>query len=290
MTEIFDIFLLETILNGLLLGGVLALLALGLNLVFGVIDVVWICYAELIMIGMYTVYYLHAVYHVPLVLACAAAIVVVAGCGAALHHFVIRPVLTAEPINQLLVTGGVLFFMQAAATLAFGVEFRNLGLRLPIVEFKEMYFSFARILAFVAALAGMVAVYLFLTRTFTGTAIRAISQDRAIMPLMGVNPARIYLVTSAIGGALAGLGACLLVLQYDVHPAIGLSFGPITFMICVMGGLGNMVGGFIAAFIFAQFISVGGFFLHLEWGYAIAFLFFIAMMFWKPRGLFTRTD
>jgi branched-chain amino acid transport system permease protein len=290
MTEIFDIFLLETILNGVLLGGVLALLALGLNLVFGVIDVVWICYAELIMIGMYTVYYLYVVYQVPLVIACPIAILLVAGCGAILHQFVIRPVLAAEPINQLLVTGGVLFFMQAAATLAFGVDFRNLGLRMPVIEISEMYFSFARILAFVAALGGMVALYLFLTRTFMGTAIRAISQDRAIMPLMGVSPNRIYLVTSAIGGALAGLGACLLVLQYDVHPAIGLTFGPITFMICVLGGLGNMIGGFVAAFIFAQFISVGGFFLHLEWGYAIAFLFFIAMMFWKPRGLFSRTD
>jgi branched-chain amino acid transport system permease protein len=290
VTEIFDIFLLETILNGVLLGGVLALLALGLNLVFGVIDVVWICYAELIMIGMYTVYFLHTVYQVPLLLACAAAIAVVAAGGILLHQLVIRPVLSAEPINQLLVTGGVLFFLQAAATLAFGVEFRNLGLRLPIVEIEEMYFSFARILAFAAALGGMVALYLFLTRTFIGTAIRAISQDRAIMPLMGVNPNRIYLVTSAIGGALAGLGACLLVLQYDVHPAIGLTFGPITFMICVLGGLGNMIGGFIAAFIFAQFISVGGFFFHLEWGYAIAFLFFIAMMFWKPRGLFSRSD
>ena len=81
MSEIFDIFLLETILNGLLLGGVLALLALGLNLIFGVIDVVWICYAELIMIGMYTVYYLHSVYHVPLVLACIIAIVVVAAAA-----------------------------------------------------------------------------------------------------------------------------------------------------------------------------------------------------------------
>jgi branched-chain amino acid transport system permease protein len=199
-------------------------------------------------------------------------------------------VLAAEPINQLLVTGGVLFFLQAAATLAFGVDFRNLGIRMPVIEISDMYFSFARILAFVAALAGMVALYLFLTRTFMGTAIRAISQDRAIMPLMGVNPNRIYLVTSAIGGALAGLGACLLVLQYDVHPAIGLTFGPITFMICVLGGLGNMIGGFVAAFIFAQFISVGGFFFHLEWGYALAFLFFIAMMFWKPRGLFARRD
>ena len=290
MTEIFDIYLLETVLNGLLLGGVLALLALGLNLVFGVIDVVWICYAELIMIGMYAVYFLYTVYHMPLPLACAAAIVIVAAGGIILHYLVIRPVLAAEPINQLLVTGGVLFFLQAAATLAFGVEFRNLGLRLPVVEIHEMYFSFARILAFVAALGGMVALYLFLTRTFIGTAIRAISQDRAIMPLMGVNSNRIYMVTSGIGGALAGLGACLLVLQYDVHPAIGLTFGPITFMICVLGGLGNMIGGFVAAFIFAQFISVGGFFFHVEWGYAIAFLFFIAMMFWRPRGLFTRVD
>jgi branched-chain amino acid transport system permease protein len=288
--QIFDIFLLEALINGILLGGVLALLSLGLNLIFGVIDVVWICYAELIMVGMYTVYYLYAVYHVPLVLACPIAILLVAGCGAILHQFVIRPVLAAEPINQLLVTGGVLFFLQAAATLAFGVDFRNLGIRMPVIEISDMYFSFARILAFVAALAGMVALYLFLTRTFMGTAIRAISQDRAIMPLMGVNPNRIYLVTSAIGGALAGLGACLLVLQYDVHPAIGLTFGPITFMICVLGGLGNMIGGFVAAFIFAQFISVGGFFFHLEWGYALAFLFFIAMMFWKPRGLFARRD
>jgi branched-chain amino acid transport system permease protein len=131
----------------------------------------------------------------------------------------------------------------------------------------------------------MLALWLFLTRTYVGTAIRAIAQDREIMALMGVDTRRIYVITSAVGGALAGLAACLLVLQYDVHPFVGLSFGPITFMICVMGGLGNMIGGFIAAFIFAQFISVGGFFLAQEWGYVIAFLFFIGMMFWRPQGI-----
>ena len=104
--------------------------------------------------------------------------------------------------------------------------------------------------------------------------------------LMGVNPQRIFLITSALGGGLAGLAACLLVLQYDIHPAIGLSFGPVVFLVCVLGGLGNMIGGFAAAFLFAQFISVGGYFFHLEWGYVIAFLFFIAAMFWRPRGLF----
>ena len=212
----------------------------------------------------------------------------VALLGAALHQFVIRPVLTAEPINQLLVTGGVLFFLQALATVVFGVEFRNLGVRLPALHVGELSFSMARIIAFVVAAVAIAATYLFLTRTYLGTAIRAISQDRAIMPLMGVNPSRIYLVTSAIGGALAGLAACLLVLQYDIHPAIGLSFGPMTFLICVLGGLGNLVGGFIAAFLFAQFISVGGFFFHLEWGYVIAFVFFIVVMFWRPEGLLAR--
>ncbi len=283
--EIFDIFLLEAVVNGVLLGGILALLALGLNLIFGVIDVVWICYAELIMIGMYAVYYLHSVYGWPLWLAFPAAVALVAVLGVALHQFVIRPVLAAEPINQLLVTGGVLFFLQGAATLAFGVEFKNLGIDLSPLPLGEMYLSRARLIAFLVALGSMIGMYLFLTRTYLGTAIRAISQDRAIMPLMGVNPNRIFLITSALGGALAGVAACLLVLQYDIHPAIGLSFGPITFLVCVLGGLGNMIGGFIAAFIFAQFISVGGFFFHLEWGYVAAFLFFIGFMFWRPRGL-----
>jgi branched-chain amino acid transport system permease protein len=283
--QIFDIFLLESVLNGLLLGGLLALLSLGLNLVFGVIDVIWICYAELIMIGMYAIYYFYVVFGWPLLLAMAAGVLLVAAGGVALHQFVIRPVLAAEPINQLLVTGGMLFFLQAAATLAFGIEFKNIGVTFPPIVIGDISFSMPRLIAFGVALAGMLATYLFLTRTYLGTAIRAISQDRAIMPLMGVNPDRIFIVTSALGGGLAGLASCLLVLQYDIHPAIGLSFGPITFLICVLGGLGNMVGGFVAAFIFAQFISVGGFFLAVEWGYVLAFLFFIAVMFWRPQGI-----
>ena len=288
MASIFDIFFLEAVLNGLLLGGLLALLSLGLNLIFGVIDVVWICYAELIMVGMYAIWWLHVEQGWPLWQAMPTCVLFVAALGAGMHQFIIRPVLAAEPINQLLVTGGVLFLLQALTTMAFGVEFRNLGVRIPGFAVGEMSLSGARMVAFVTAMVAIAGAYLFLNRTFMGTAIRAISQDRAIMPLMGVNPSRVYLITSAIGGGLAGLAACLLVLQYDVHPAIGLSFGPLTFLICVLGGLGNLIGGFVAAFVFAQFISVGGFFLQLEWGYVLAFAFFMAMMFWKPEGLLSK--
>ena len=281
----FDIYLLETIINGLLLGGVLALLALGLNLIFGVIDVVWICYAELVMVGMYTIFFLYTKFGFPLILACLAGIAMVALLGYLVHLMIISPILGTAPINQLLATGGLLFFLQSFTTLLFGIEFRNIGLRLPILEIYGMYISFARLLAFGTALIGMIALYLFLKRTYIGTAIRAISQDREVMVLMGVNSRKIYLITSAIGGGLAGLAACLLVLQYDIHPALGLSFGPITFMICVLGGLGNMLGGFIAAFIFSQIIAVGGFYTNIEWGYVIAFAFFIIMMFIRPQGI-----
>jgi branched-chain amino acid transport system permease protein len=283
-----DIFLLEAVVDGLLLGGVLALLALGLNLIFGVIDVVWICYVELVMCGMYTVYWLYAYYGVPFPLACLAAIVVVAVLGLLVHRLIIEPVLSYAPINQLLATGGLLFFLQSFATLLFGTDFRNVGIHLAPIELDEIDVSKARLLAFAIALLGAAGLYMFLKRTYLGTAIRAIAEDREVMGLMGVSPRRIYFITSGIGGGLAGLAACLLVLQYDVHPFIGNSFGPITFMICVLGGLGNMIGGFAAAFIMSQIIAVGGYYFSIEFSYVLAFLLFIVMIFVRPQGIFGR--
>jgi branched-chain amino acid transport system permease protein len=282
-----DIYLLEAVINGLLLGGVLALLALGLNLIFGVVDVVWIAYADLVMCGMYAVYWLHA-YGWPLWAASAVAIASVAVLGLLVHVLIIAPVLRAAPINQLLATGGLLFFLQSFATLLFGTDFRNIGVRLPIIEMGDIYISFARLLAFGFALVGAVVLYVFLKRTYLGVAIRAISQDREIMGLMGVDQRRIYLVTSMIGGGLAGLGGCLLVLQYDVHPFLGNTFGPLIFMICVLGGLGNMIGGFIASFIISQIISIGGYYYSTEWAYVLAFTLFIVLMFIRPRGILAR--
>ena len=281
-----DVFLYESMINGLLLGGVLALLSLGLNLIFGVIDVVWICYAEIVMLGMYGIYYFHNVFGVPLLVAMPIGVMITAAIGYGVHNMVIQHLLDSAPINQLLATGGLLFFFQSMATILFGIDFRNVGVSLgsfPLTE--DIYVSNSRLAAFAIAVICVAGLYTFLRKTFMGTAIRAISQDREIMTLMGVEPGKLYLVTSAIGGGLAGLAACLLVLQYDIHPFIGLSFGPITFMICVLGGLGNMVGGFIAAFIFSELISLGGYHFDLEWGYVFAFVFFIAMMFIRPEGL-----
>jgi branched-chain amino acid transport system permease protein len=281
------IFLLEAVINGILLGGVLALLALGLNLIFGVIDIVWIAYVALVALCMYAVYFL-VTWGWPLWLAGLGAIVVGAVLGALVHLLIITPILASPPINQLLATGGLLFFIQSAATLLWSTDHRSIRVNMPTIEIGGIFVSFTRLLAFALAILAMVALYFFLTRTYTGTAIRAVSQDREAIALMGARPQRLYLVTSAVGGAMAGVAGALLIIQYAVHPYFGGAFGPLTFMICVLGGLGNMVGAFFAAFIMAQVISVGGVIVSTEMGYVIAFVIFIVLMFVRPGGIFAR--
>jgi len=284
------IFLAEAAINGLLLGGVLALLALGLNLIFGVIDIVWIAYVDLVMLAMYAVYFLVMVYGWPIWLAGLAAIGVGALLGIGVHVLIISPILGSAPVNQLLATGGLLFFLQSFATFLWTTDHRSVRLALPVLEVAGIFVSFARLIAFVIAILAMIGLYLFLTRTYIGTAIRAVAQDREAMALMGADPRRVYLVTSAVGGAMAGLAAALLSIQYSVHPYFGAAFGPITFMICVLGGLGNMVGAFVASFIMSEIISIGGVTWSTEMGYVIAFALFIVMMFVRPGGILTKRE
>jgi len=284
------IFLVEAAVNGLLLGGVLALLALGLNLIFGVIDIVWIAYVDLVMLCMYAVYFLVTVYHWPIWLAGVAAIGLGTLLGLGVHLLIISPILGSPPLNQFLATGGLLFFLQSFATFLWTTDHRTVRLNLPIIEVGGMFLSFARLIAFGLAALAMVGLYLFLTRTYMGTAIRAVSQDREAMALMGAKPQHVYLVTSAVGGAMAGLAGALLIIQYSVHPFFGAAFGPLTFMICVLGGLGNMLGAFVASFVMGEIISVGGVLISTEMGYVIAFVVFIVMMFVRPGGILARRE
>ena len=284
------IFLAEAAINGILLGGVLALLALGLNLIFGVIDIIWIAYVDLVMLCMYALYFLVMVYGWPIWLAGVAAIGVGVLLGIGVHLLIIAPILASPPINQLLATGGLLFFIQSFATFLWTTDHRSIRLILPIIEVGGMFLSFARLIAFVISIGAMLGLYLFLTRTYMGTAIRAVSQDREAMVLMGADPHKVYLVTSAVGGAMAGLAGVLLMIQYSVHPHFGAAFGPLTFMICVLGGLGNMVGAFAASFVMSEIISVGGVLWSTEMGYVVAFALFIVMMFARPGGILAKRE
>ena len=284
------ILIAEAAINGILLGGVLALLALGLNLIFGVVDIVWIAYVELVMLGMYAVYWLVTAWAWPVWLAGMAAVGLVAVIGILVHLLIISPILSSPPVNQLLATGGLLFFIQSFATFLWATDHRSLRLTLPILEVFGMFLSFARLLAFVVSLLAMLGLYLFLTRTYMGTAIRAVSQDREAMALMGVDTRTVYVVTSGIGGAMAGLAGALMIIQYSVHPYFGTAFGPLTFMICVLGGLGNMFGAVVASLLMSEVISIGGIITSTEMAYVVAFVIFIVAMFVRPEGILGRRE
>jgi branched-chain amino acid transport system permease protein len=285
---IAPIFLAEAAVNGVLLAGVLALLALGLNLIFGVIDIVWIAYVDLVTVSMYAAYFLVTGYGWPIWAAGLAAVGVGVLLGIGVHLLIISPILASPPVNQLLATGGLLFFLQSLMTFLWTTDHKSIRLNLPIIQLGGMFVPFARLLAFGIALLAVLGLYLFLTRTYMGTAIRAVSQDREAMRLMGADPQRVYVVTSGVGGAMAGLAAALLIIQYSVHPYFGAAFGPLTFMICVLGGLGNMVGAFVASFILSEVISIGGVMISTEMGYVVAFVLFIVLMFARPGGILAK--
>src|SRR5207237_5747130 len=239
------IFLAEAAVNGLLLGGVLALLALGLNLIFGVIDIVWIAYVGLVMMCMYAVYFLVQVYGWPIWLGGLASVALGALLGIGVHVLLISPILGSAAVNQLLATGGLLFFLQSFATFLWSTDHRTVRFSLPSWEIGGIFLPATRLIPFGISILAMVVLYLFLTKTYMGTAIRAVAQDREATALMGASPMLIYLVTSAVGALMAGLARAVLIFQYSAHPFLGGQFGPLTFMLCVLGGLGDLPGPFV---------------------------------------------
>ena len=284
------IFLVEAAINGILLGGVLALLALGLNLIFGVLDIVWVAYVDLVMVCMYAIYFFNIAFGWPIWAAGLVSLAAGTVLGVGVHLLIISPIITSAPINQFLATGGLLFFLQSAATFLWTTDHRTVRLNLPSYEIAGIFLPATRIIPFAISIVAVIALYVFLTRTYIGTAIRAVSQDRDAMSLMGASPQRIYIVTSAVGGLMAGLAGALLIFQYSVHPFFGGQFGPLTFMICVLGGFGNMVGAFVASFIMSEIIAIGGVVISTEMGYVIAFVIFIVMMFVRPGGILAKRE
>src|SRR6266540_101184 len=241
------IFLVEAAINGILLGGVLALLALGLNLIFGVLDIVWIAYVELVMLCMYAVYFFNVAFGWPIWAAGLVSLAAGTLLGVAVHLLIISPILTSPPINQLLATGGLLFFLQSVATFLWTTDHKTVRLSLPSYEIAGIFLPATRMIPFAISILAVV-------------------------------------------GLMAGLAGALLIFQYSVHPFFGGQFGPLTFMICVLGGLGNMVGAFIASFIMSEIISIGGVVISTEIGYVIAFVIFIVMMFIRPGGILARRE
>ncbi len=273
------------LINGILLGGVLALLAIGLNLIFGVVKVIHMAYGQFVMLGFYFVYSFYTYLHLPLIAACVCAVLIMSVLGVVLHKLVINPLLNAPRLNQLLALASVIIIIENSAMWIWGADYRTIQIFMPVLQVGEIFIRASYLLAFLGSLITIALLYLFLNKTYMGLAIRSMAQDMEIARLMGINTSKIFYITLALGGALTGLVASFYVPIYAVHPQFGGSFTISAFIIVVLGGMGNLLGGFIAAFIIGMVSSLAAVLTSAEFSEVIVLCIFILVMIVRPQGL-----
>jgi branched-chain amino acid transport system permease protein len=277
--------LLNALVNGILYGGVLALLAFGLNLIFGVLNVIHLAYGQCVMVGLYIIYVLTVLLHVPLLVSCLISIVTSGLLGILIHRLAVYPLLKAPLLNQLIALVGVMIVFENLAMGVFGTDYLGVQLIFPPFALGGIYIKISMLIAFGCSIVTLAILWLFLNKTYTGLAIKAVVQDKEAANLMAINTKQIYIITFAIGGILAGIVSSCFVPIYVVHPHFGSTFTLTAFVIVVLGGCGNLIGGFIAAFIIGIISQVGGMYLTTEIAELLVYVILVFVILFRPQGL-----
>lgn len=278
-------YILNAVINGIFFGGSLALLAYGLNLCFGVLNIIHFFYGQTVMVGLYIIFTLTVWLHIPLIVSCLVAVAVIAALHIVVHLGVVQPLLKAPLLNQFLALASIMIILENSAMGIWGATYRGVPISLPVLSIGELYIRTSNLIAFLGCLVVVGLLYLFLNKTYTGLAIRATAQDTEMASLMGMNPRRVYLITLALVGVLAGVVAAFFVPIYAVHPHWGGTFTLMAFVIVVLGGLGSLAGGLLAAFIIGVVMMVASFLTIPEGGPIAAYLIFLVVILLRPQGL-----
>jgi len=281
--------IIEAFINGLLFGGVCALVALGLNLLFGVVRIVNLAHGEIIMLGMYGVFWIYS-WSKNMFLAGLVTVSSLIPFMVLIQKAVFNKLLKAPGINQLIATGGMILALSYGAEIVWGVDYRSIPLTFPIAQIHGVFISISRLIAFAIAMSCALLLYLFLYKTYPGMAIRAMVQDSEEAELLGIKPEKMYVLAVGITGLLAGIAAICLTLIYSIHPHVGGEFTLFAFLIVVLGGLGSLSGSVVGAFIISEVFTISSILVGLEWAYVITLIFFILILILKPYGLMGRGE
>jgi branched-chain amino acid transport system permease protein len=287
-------FILESILNGIFMGSIYGLTALGLTVIFGVLKVINFAHGSLIMVSMYVAYWAIILTGVHPYVALIIVVPAMYFFGYYLQDIVIKPIFKAEkdvrePITVIIVTTGVWYILDNLTLLIFGPQYRGLPnnpLRGKMLDIWDMMISVPKLWGFVTAVITAIAVYWFFQKTRTGRAIRATSLDREAASLMGINQFKIYNIAFGIGTAIVGISAVTLVPFYNIFPSVGVLFDIKGFIIVVLGGLGSIGGAIIGGIIIGLIESIAPMFMTATWAEAIMYALFLVVLFVKPSGLF----
>ena len=282
----------QNLVFGLLVGGLYGLAAVGLSLVFGVTKILNVAHGELLMLGGYASFWLFTLYGVDPFLGLPLAILLLVLLGLALYKGVFgRMTKLGEEIkikNTMLVGFGLGIVLQNVAQRLWTADQRGIttayssmavtvfGVRFPVV----------RLASFLIALFVLVALHLFLKRTYLGKAIRATVQDWEAAALLGISTDRVYLISFLMGAGLAGLAGALVSVGYSIEPTMGLEWTLTSLIVMVLGGLGSFVGTFVAGVLLGVTQSLTSFWLGGAYREMVALLLFLLVLILRPQGLF----
>jgi branched-chain amino acid transport system permease protein len=282
----------QNLVYGILVGALYGLAAVGLSMVFGVTKFLNVAHGELLMLGGYASFWLFTLWRVDPFVSLPLAIVFLLVVGAIFYKLLFaRMVKLAEGVkiqNTLLVGFGLSLILQNLAlrfwtadtrsitTLYSGAVWTILGVRFPVVRVASMGI----------ALVVIVALQLFLRRTYTGKALRATVENWEAATLMGIDIQRVYLLSFVMGAALAGVAGCLVSVGYSIDPTMGMSWTLKSLVVMVLGGLGSFTGTFIGGLILGLTESATGYFLSLTYREVVGLVLFLLVLIFRPQGLF----
>jgi branched-chain amino acid transport system permease protein len=290
--------LLQTLISGLLLGGLYALIGIGMTLIMGVMKIINLAHGELMMVAMYIAYVLFSSFHIDPYLSILIAAPVLFILGILLQKYLINPVLKVEaiiPENQVILTVGIGMVLANIATIIFSSDYKTTPVEYATKAWYlsdywkaspiELSLSMPWSVSFCVALIITAALWFFLAKTDMGKSIRATAQDKDAALLMGVNVERMRVFTFGLGSALVGSAGCLFIPIYYLYPDLGGQFTLIAFVITILGGLGSTVGAIVGGLILGVFESLTSTYVGMGWAPVGRFMIFVAALIFVPGGI-----
>jgi len=278
----------QLVVSTVLLGGIYALIAVGLTLIFGVMRVVNFAHGEFLMLGMYLAFWAFTLGGLDPYLVLPVSLALFFALGLVTYALVMRGVIAASHNVQIFTTVGLSVALQNVALVAWTGDFRYIRPwhSAVVLRLGTTAFNLSQVVAFALAVVLTLALFAFLRWTHTGRVMRATAQDRDAATLMGIDTDRVYRLTWAIGIAAVGAAGVLVAPLYSVYPTAGLQFVLLAYVVVVLGGLGDMVGALLGSLIVAGVEVVGSYVVGTAWKEVLYFLLFIAVLVFRPAGLF----
>jgi branched-chain amino acid transport system permease protein len=275
-------------LNGLTTGAVYALIALGLTLIYGVLHIINFAHGAALMVALYGVFFLNVKLGIDPYLALPIMVPAMFLAGYALQRYVIGTASHGKDENILLVTLGLAIVLENLALYLFKSDTRTIDTpyTFSTVDILGAFLAVPKLVAFAGALVTAGALLLIIGRTDLGRAIRACAKERQGARLVGIDVDHVFAMSFGIGLACLGAAACFLMPAYYVNPTVGNGFVLIAFTIVVLGGMGSFTGALAGGFIIGIVESIGGLFMGESLGQIGIFLIFIAVLLFRPQGLF----